>query len=127
MLLGSHLVPPAAEARTSPSHAAPGQLTGASVSGSRRVLHQRRGLTPSTFGPVPLPGVRRAASRWGSPAAAGQAAGAEAGSCSPELELTYLRHLKIKDFALVAEQRVTLHPGLNVITGAVALLGCRAW
>ena len=30
---------------------------------------------------------------------------------------TYIRELRIRDFALVEEQRVSLHPGLNVITG----------
>ena len=32
---------------------------------------------------------------------------------------SYLSSLHIKDFALVAEQRIQLEPGLNVITGAM--------
>jgi hypothetical protein len=36
---------------------------------------------------------------------------------------THLRELRIKDFALVAEQRIHLHPGLTVITGACHATG----
>jgi AAA domain len=49
--------------------------------------------------------------------AAGRAAAAPTAPLQPPPHATYIRELAISNFALVAEERVALAPGLNVITG----------
>ena len=68
------------------------------------------------YNPAVTRAAHNAAAANNNPAHAAAAAAANTPTHAPA-NTTYIRELRIRDFALVEEQRVSLHPGLNVITG----------